>query len=43
MEAHNKEHGEKNQNQKVERYLRNKYILVKDNLKSDTTPSQDEF
>lgn len=42
MEKHNKEYGGKS-GDKVERYLTNKYILVKDNANSDTTPEQVEF
>jgi len=40
-EKHQKEHGGKGG--KIERYLTNKYILVKDNANSDTTPYQVEF
>ncbi len=38
VEKHEKEHGSKGS--KIERYLSNKYILVKDNSCSDTTPQQ---
>lgn len=41
MEKHQKEYGGKGA--KAERYLINKYILVKDNANSDTTPYQVEF
>lgn len=41
MEQHQKEYG--GSDSKMERYLVNKYILVKDNSKSDTTPAQIEY
>ena len=40
-EKHEKEHGSKGS--KIERYLTNKYILVKDNSRSDTTPMQVDY
>ena len=42
MERHEKEHGY-SKGTKGERYLTNKYILVKDNAKSSTTPMQVEY
>ena len=42
MEKHNKEYGGKS-GDNIESYLTNKYILVKDNANSDTTPEQVEF
>ena len=41
IERHEKEHGSKGT--KGERFLTNKYILVKDNARSNTTPMQVEY